>query len=157
MRRKVQGFRPNSEARFYDLTSFWFQGSSSLVHPHEEKKQITIIVCLSRIVLPRDCSRIFETSEFPECWLRITCSTCDRGSEYGGRVDAMRMVGKVKWFNNSKGWGFIERTGETDVFVHYSSIEEEGFRTLKEGEDVEFEIIDGPKGPQAESVRKVID
>ncbi len=69
----------------------------------------------------------------------------------------MRMVGKVKWFNNSKGWGFIERGGESDVFVHYSSIEEEGFRTLKEGEDVEFEIIDGPKGPQAESVRKVMD
>jgi len=69
----------------------------------------------------------------------------------------MRMVGKVKWFNNSKGWGFIERNGESDVFVHYSSIEEEGFRTLKEGEDVEFEIIDGPKGPQAESVRKLMD
>jgi len=69
----------------------------------------------------------------------------------------MRMVGKVKWFNNSKGWGFIERSGETDVFVHYSSIEEEGFRTLKEGEDVDFEIIDGPKGPQAENVRKVAD
>ena len=69
----------------------------------------------------------------------------------------MRMVGKVKWFNNSKGWGFIERAGEADVFVHYSSIEEEGFRTLKEGEDVEFEIIDGPKGPQAESVRKLMD
>lgn len=67
----------------------------------------------------------------------------------------MRLIGKVKWFNNSKGWGFIERDGETDVFVHYTSIQEEGFRTLKEGEQVEFEIIDGPRGPQAEKVTKV--
>lgn len=63
-----------------------------------------------------------------------------------------REVGKVKWFNNKKGFGFIERSTGGDVFVHYSAIETEGYRTLKEGEDVEFTITEGPKGFQAESV-----
>ncbi len=61
-------------------------------------------------------------------------------------------IGKVKWFNNKKGFGFIERASGGDVFVHYSAIESDGYRTLKEGEDVEFTITEGPKGFQAESV-----
>ena len=65
-----------------------------------------------------------------------------------------KIIGKVKWFNNSKGYGFIEHLGETDVFVHYSAIEEEGYKTLSQGEQVEFEITQGPKGLQAENVKK---
>ncbi len=63
--------------------------------------------------------------------------------------------GKVKWFNNTKGYGFIEREDGPDVFVHYSSIKTEGYKSLDKGEDVEFEIIDGPKGPHADNVMKV--
>jgi cold shock protein len=66
----------------------------------------------------------------------------------------MPISGRVKWFNESKGYGFIERDGEDDVFVHYSVIEGEGFKTLKEGQVVEFEVKDGPKGAQATNVRK---
>jgi CspA family cold shock protein len=60
--------------------------------------------------------------------------------------------GKVKWFNNSKGYGFIARDDGPDVFVHYSAIHAEGYKTLDEGTEVEFEIKEGPKGPQAENV-----
>ena len=62
--------------------------------------------------------------------------------------------GKVKWFNNKKGFGFIERTAGGDVFVHYSAIAGDGYRTLQEGDPVEFEIVQGPKGPQAANVSK---
>ena len=63
--------------------------------------------------------------------------------------------GKVKWFNETKGFGFIQREGGADVFVHQTAIQAEGFRTLAEGDDVEFEVVDGPKGLQAQGVRKV--
>jgi len=63
-------------------------------------------------------------------------------------------VGTVKWFNESKGFGFIQQEGGEDVFVHYSSISGEGFKTLAEGERLEFEIVQGPKGLQAANVRK---
>ena len=62
--------------------------------------------------------------------------------------------GKVKWFNNAKGYGFIEQPGEQDVFVHYSSISGDGYKTLTQGQDVEFEVSNGPKGPQAENVMR---
>lgn len=65
------------------------------------------------------------------------------------------MQGKVKWFNQEKGYGFIEVDGEKDVFVHYSALQQEGFKTLKEGETVEFEIVEGQKGPQAANVVRV--
>ncbi|HET6374051.1 MAG TPA: cold-shock protein [Candidatus Polarisedimenticolia bacterium] len=62
-------------------------------------------------------------------------------------------VGKVKWFNNSKGYGFIEQEGGNDVFVHFSAILGTGYKSLEEGQQVEFEITQGPKGPQAANVR----
>ena len=76
----------------------------------------------------------------------------DPHSKQGRRT--MRITGKVKWFNNAKGYGFIEREGGSDVFVHYSAISGNGFRSLEEGQAVEFEIVDGPKGPQAGNVTK---
>ena len=63
--------------------------------------------------------------------------------------------GRVKWFNNSKGYGFIEIDGGKDVFVHYSAIEGSGYRSLEEGQPVEFEVTQGAKGPQASNVRLV--
>ncbi|MFQ5662243.1 MAG: cold shock domain-containing protein [Terriglobia bacterium] len=65
------------------------------------------------------------------------------------------MQGRVKWFNNSKGYGFIGRDDGADVFVHYSAILEDGFRSLNAGDLVEFEIVQGQKGPQAANVAKV--
>ena len=62
------------------------------------------------------------------------------------------MTGKVKWFNAEKGFGFIEVEGQDDVFVHFSAIQTEGFKTLEEGQDVEFEIVEGNRGPQAANV-----
>lgn len=61
--------------------------------------------------------------------------------------------GKVKWFNAEKGFGFIQRDGDSDVFVHYSAIQSEGYRTLEEGQAVEFELASGDKGPHALDVR----
>ena len=66
-----------------------------------------------------------------------------------------RIRGKVKWFNNAKGFGFIGREDGPDVFVHYSAIQSEGYKSLQEGDDVEFEIGQGSKGPQAENVTRV--
>ncbi len=64
-------------------------------------------------------------------------------------------TGTVKWFNEKKGFGFITEDGGNDVFVHYSAIKEEGFKTLAEGDKVSFEVVKGPKGPQAANVTKV--
>ncbi len=64
----------------------------------------------------------------------------------------MNERGSVKWFNAAKGYGFIKRESGEDVFVHYSAIQTSGYRTLEEGMDVEFEVVDGPKGLQAQNV-----
>ncbi|HBM75926.1 MAG TPA: cold-shock protein [Clostridiaceae bacterium] len=65
--------------------------------------------------------------------------------------------GKVKWFNTEKGYGFIQREDGKDVFVHYSAIQGEGFRNLAEGQEVEFDIVEGEKGPQAANVKAVTE
>lgn len=65
------------------------------------------------------------------------------------------MIGKVKWFSSEKGFGFIEREEGSDVFVHFSAIQDEGFKTLTEGQSVEFDIIEGQRGPQAANVTRL--
>lgn len=65
-----------------------------------------------------------------------------------------RLKGTVKWFNNAKGYGFIGRDNGPDVFVHYSAISSDGYKSLQEGDPVEFEIVDGQKGPQAANVSR---
>jgi cold shock protein len=72
-----------------------------------------------------------------------------------GRKRTMaRITGTVKWFNDAKGYGFISREGGPDVFVHFSAIQSDGFKSLAEGDRVEFEIVQGQKGPQASDVTK---
>jgi CspA family cold shock protein len=66
----------------------------------------------------------------------------------------VKVTGQVKWFNNAKGYGFIGRPDGADVFVHYSAIQGDGYKSLQEGETVEFEIVQGQKGPQAANVIK---
>ncbi len=66
-------------------------------------------------------------------------------------------VGKVKWFNDAKGFGFIQRDEGTDVFVHYTAIQGDGFKSLREGQDVEFDLYDSDKGPQARNVTKPVN
>jgi CspA family cold shock protein len=63
--------------------------------------------------------------------------------------------GKVKWFNAEKGYGFIETSDDTDVFVHFSAIQVDGYKSLEEGEEVEFEIVEDDRGPQAANVSKI--
>jgi CspA family cold shock protein len=63
--------------------------------------------------------------------------------------------GTVKWFNAEKGYGFIEQAGGPDLFVHYSAIDGSGYKSLEDGQAVEFEVVQGPKGPQADKVRRV--
>jgi CspA family cold shock protein len=75
----------------------------------------------------------------------------------GRREPVAQYKGKVKWFNNAKGYGFIGREDGPDVFVHYSAIQLDGYKTLKEGDDVEFDIVQGQKGPQADAVVRLRD
>lgn len=70
-------------------------------------------------------------------------------------MSSQNVVGTVKWFNDSKGFGFIAVDGGKDVFVHQTAIQSNGFRTLAEGDKVEFQIVAGPKGPSAANVRKI--
>ncbi|MFD5262921.1 cold shock protein CspC [Bacillus wiedmannii] len=65
------------------------------------------------------------------------------------------MQGRVKWFNSEKGFGFIEREDGDDVFVHFSAIQQDGYKSLEEGQQVEFDIVDGARGPQAANVVKL--
>jgi CspA family cold shock protein len=82
----------------------------------------------------------------------ITTPTSVGGFCYGVDMSGERVTGTVKWFNDDKGFGFIEREGGPDVFVHHSAIQMEGFKTLKEGQKVSMDVSQGQKGPQAENV-----
>jgi CspA family cold shock protein len=77
------------------------------------------------------------------------------GKKYIRLGEGCEVRGTVKWFNNTKGYGFIGRDDGPDVFVHYSGIVGDGYRTLQEGDAVDFEIVPGPKAPQAANVQKV--
>jgi cold shock protein len=79
------------------------------------------------------------------------------GRQKGRQEPVAQYKGKVKWFNNAKGYGFIGREDGPDVFVHYSAIQLDGYKTLKEGDDVEFDIVEGQKGPQADAVIRYRD
>lgn len=72
-----------------------------------------------------------------------------------GKAEPVSERGSVKWFDAQKGFGFIERPDGSDIFVHYSDIEGSGFRTLTEGQEVEFQVTDSPKGPQAVNVERL--
>jgi len=78
---------------------------------------------------------------------------CEIEDEEISKFVEVPMTGRVKWFNDQKGFGFIEVQGSQDVFVHHSAIQEEGFKSLKEGDEVEFEVTKGPKGLQASNLR----
>lgn len=84
--------------------------------------------------------------------LFISPQSCTRNVK---GVPGTMLQGTVKWFNESKGFGFIEQEEGKDIFVHYSAIQGNGFKTLNEGDKVEFEVVDGPKGPAAANVNKV--
>ena len=89
---------------------------------------------------------------------RTACPGAQRPGAHSLFTEAeVRQVstGRVKWFNNSKGFGFIEVEGGKDVFVHFSAIQGSGYRSLEEGQTVEFEVTQGAKGPQASNVRPV--
>jgi CspA family cold shock protein len=87
----------------------------------------------------------------------ITSAIAFPGTQNDGRGvgQVAQYRGTVKWFNNAKGYGFLGRDGGADVFVHYSSIQREGYKSLKEGDEVEFDIIQGAKGPQADQVARL--
>ena len=82
------------------------------------------------------------------------CAFAEKLARKGG-THVERLKGTVKWFNNAKGYGFLGRDDGPDVFIHYSSITTEGYKSLQEGDQVEFEIVQGQKGPQAANVTKI--
>src|SRR4026209_1100133 len=109
-----------------------------------------LIVCFRIAPFRCDPAHKHSPSRFESLALSVRFTESLRGF-----VVMSRITGKVKWFNNSKGYGFIEQPGSSDIFVHYSAIQGDGFKTLEEGQEVEFEVTQGPMGPQAEKVTKM--
>ena len=96
--------------------------------------------------------RVVQPAGFVCMFIYFPPQSCTRN---GKGVPGTMLQGTVKWFNESKGFGFIEQEEGKDIFVHYSAIQGNGFKTLNEGDKVEFEVVDGPKGPAAANVNKV--
>lgn len=108
----------------------------------------------ARELTPVGC-RTPQCTELALSFTRSSAAKRDsKGNANGVRAMA-RITGTVKWFNDAKGFGFLSREGGPDVFVHYSAIQGGGFKSLAEGDQVEFEIVQGQKGPQASDVTKV--
>lgn len=101
-----------------------------------------------------ECSILIHSAQFIGPRQRSLCSRRGKEKQMNLGQEGAPVQGTVKWFNNSKGYGFIGRDDGPDVFVHYSAITGDGYRTLQEGDVVEFEIVQGPKGPQAANVAK---
>src|SRR5690349_3353829 len=102
--------------------------------------------------------RACTVSRNPPCSLSTWAARRARRRWAGARIEQPGVVvaqGTVKWFNAEKGYGFIAVDGGSDVFVHYSAIQSDGYKTLEEGQRVEFEVTQGQKGPQADAVRAV--
>jgi cold shock protein len=91
------------------------------------------------------------------CYIILTCLAGNRTALLGEKeeMSGMSAEGTIKWFNEKKGFGFIQQDNGPDVFVHYTSIKAEGFKTLAEGQRVQFDIEDGAKGPKAVNVVKI--
>jgi len=118
-------------------------------------KSIHISKATQSFVLLTRCFILLHSARFILSARRASLTSSRIGNSAVPGLEVPYYVqGTVKWFNNSKGYGFIGRDDGPDVFVHYSAISGEGYRSLQEGDRVEFEIIQGPKGPQAANVAK---
>lgn len=112
------------------------------------RSEQTIALLTESLFLVHSAQFVRVAADFVPIWLAT------RGPSRSPLGRSISVQGTVKWFNNSKGYGFIGRDDGPDVFVHYSAIVGDGYRTLQEGDTVEFEIVQGPKGPQAANVAK---
>jgi len=106
---------------------------------------------------PINLSRTFVVLAFIGVGFPFNSPQISRTTQGRQEPVAAQYKGKVKWFNNAKGYGFIGREDGPDVFVHYSAIQLDGYKTLKEGDEVEFDIVEGQKGPQADGVLRFRD
>jgi CspA family cold shock protein len=109
---------------------------------------------------PKEGAKARKTIQPVFCVVLLTAGSCQSSSQTkqcARRTTLAQYKGTVKWFNNAKGYGFLGRDGGADVFVHYSSIQGDGYKSLKEGDEVEFDIIQGSKGPQADQVVRLKD
>jgi cold shock protein len=131
----------------------WFKAGAANPRPKRPGGQISC-----RIHLHTRDAVIRENIRRDSCVvMQMSSVALDRPTDGVRRSTLAQYKGTVKWFNNAKGYGFLGREGGADVFVHYSSIQSDGYKSLKEGDEVEFDIIEGSKGPQADQVVRLKD
>ena len=140
--------------------AFFYPGKHSCPHLQKrfQKRKFLLTTAAPFCILESSLKNIFPPIPFGSniflLMIKKEMNTFSRvGKDLGGNI--FMQNGKVKWFNNEKGYGFIEVEGGDDVFVHYTAIQEEGFKTLEEGQEVTFEIVQGERGPQAANVVKL--